>query len=135
MMSEQVDLFRQAHDSLAASKILYAQGYHGFAASRAYYTMFYIAEAFLLGQRLAFSRHSAVHAAFGEHFVKTGVVPSEFHRYLIRGMEVRHAGDYGRGGITVTPQEASQQIAHAEEFLALAERLIGPLPRQDVEHI
>ena len=54
-------------------------------------TMLYITEAFLLGQGLAFSRHSAVHAAFGEHFVKTGVVPSEFHRYLIRGMEVRHA--------------------------------------------
>jgi uncharacterized protein (UPF0332 family) len=91
MMPEQADLLRQAHDSLAAAKILDAQGYHGFAASRAYYTMFYITEAFLLGQGLAFSRHSAVHAAFGEHFVKTGVVPSEFHRYLIRGMEVRHA--------------------------------------------
>ena len=106
MMSEQADLFRQAQDSLAAAKLLDAQGYHGFAASRAYYTMFYIAEAFLLGQRLAFSRHSAVHAAFGEHCVKTGVVPPKFHRYLIRGMEVRHAGDYGRGGTTVTPQEA-----------------------------
>ena len=54
MMPEQADLLRQAHDSLAAAKILDAQGYHGFAASRAYYTMFYITEAFLLGQGLAF---------------------------------------------------------------------------------
>jgi uncharacterized protein len=46
MMPEQADLLRQAHDSLAAAKILDAQGYHGFAASRAYYTMFYITEAF-----------------------------------------------------------------------------------------
>jgi uncharacterized protein (UPF0332 family) len=112
MTSEQADLLRQARDSLAAAKLLDAQGYHGFAASRAYYTMFYItmfyiAEAVLLGQGLAFSRHSGVHAAFGEHFVKTGVVPPEFHRYLIRGMEVRHTGDYGRGSTTVTPQEAS----------------------------
>jgi uncharacterized protein (UPF0332 family) len=80
MMSEQADLLRQAHDSLAAAKLLDAQGYHGFATSRAYYTMFYIAEAFLLGQGLAFSRHSGVHAAFGEYFVKTGVVAPEFHR-------------------------------------------------------
>jgi uncharacterized protein (UPF0332 family) len=135
MMPEQADLLRQAHDSLAAAKILDAEGYHGFAASRAYYTMFYITEAFLLGQGLAFSRHSAVHASFGEHFVKTGVVPPEFHRYLIRGMEVRHAGDYGRGGTTVTSQEALQQIIHAEEFLALAERLIGPLPPPERGHI
>jgi uncharacterized protein (UPF0332 family) len=131
MMSEQADLLVQARDSLAAAKILDAQGYHGFADSRAYYTMLYITEAFLLGQGLAFSKHSGVHAAFGEHFVKTGVVPPEFHRYLIRGMEVRHAGDYGRGSTTVTPEEASEQIAHAEEFLRLAERLIGALPSPD----
>jgi hypothetical protein len=96
--------------------------------------MFYIAEALLLGRGLAYSKHSGVHAAFGEHFVKTGVVPPEFHRYLIRGMEVRHAGDYGRGRTTVTPEEASGQIAHAEEFLALAERLIGALPHSDQGH-
>jgi uncharacterized protein len=134
MMSEQADLLVQARDSLAAAKILDAQGYHGFAASRAYYAMFYIAEAFLLGRELAYSRHSGVHAAFGEHFVKTGVVPAEFHRYLIRGMEVRHAGDYGRGSTTVTPDEASEQIAHAEEFLRLGERLIGPLSPSDQGH-
>ncbi len=72
MMSEQADLLVQARDSRAAAKILDAQGYHGFAASRAYYTMFYIAEAFLLGRELAYSRHSGVHAAFGERFVKKG---------------------------------------------------------------
>jgi uncharacterized protein (UPF0332 family) len=55
MMSEQEDLLVQARDSLSAAKILDAQGYHGFAASRAYYTMFYIAEALLLGRGLAYS--------------------------------------------------------------------------------
>jgi uncharacterized protein (UPF0332 family) len=78
MMSEQAALLRQAHDSLAAAKLLDAQGYHGFAASRAYYTMLYIAEPFLLGEGLAFSRHSGVPAAFGEHFVETAVVRPEF---------------------------------------------------------
>jgi uncharacterized protein (UPF0332 family) len=86
-----------------------------------------------LGKGLAFSKHSGVHAAFGEHFVRTGVAPCEFQRYLIRGMEVRHAGDYGRGR-SVTPEEAAEQIAHAEQFLALAERLIGPIPHDDREH-
>jgi uncharacterized protein (UPF0332 family) len=94
--------------------------------------MFYIAEALLLGKGLAFSKHSGVHAAFGEHFVKTGVAPPEFQRHLIRGMEVRHAGDYGRGR-SVTPEEAAAQIAHAEQFLSLAEQLIGPIPPNDQE--
>lgn len=130
MMPEQEDLLLQARDSIAAAKILQAGGHHGFAASRAYYAMFYIAEAFLLGKGLAFSKHSEVHAAFGEHFAKTGLVPSEFHRYLIRGMEVRHAGDYGRAR-KVTLEEAAEQIVRAEQFLELAERLIGPLPSSD----
>ena len=126
MMSEQADLFCQAHDSLAAAKILDAQGYHGFAASRAYYTMFYIAEAFLLGQGWP-SQGTVPYMRPLENTLSRPVRGPQFHRYLIRGMEVRHAGDYGRGGTTVTPQEASQQITHAEEFLALAERLIGPV--------
>jgi hypothetical protein len=39
MMSEDADLLHQARASLAAAKLLNAQGYHGFASSRAYYTM------------------------------------------------------------------------------------------------
>jgi uncharacterized protein (UPF0332 family) len=127
MMPEQRDLLEQARESLEAARLLLTQGYHGFAASRAYYGMFYIAEAFLLGQGLAFSKHSAVHAAFGEHFTKTAIVPAQFHRYLLRGMETRHIGDYGRER-KVTPEEATGQIAHAQEFVDLAERLLGQLP-------
>ena len=127
MTPEQADLLVQAHDSVAAAKVLRTEGHHGFAASRAYYAMFYVAEAFLLGKGLAFSKHSGVHAAFGEHFAKAGIVQPEFHRYLIRGMAVRHAGDYGKAR-KVTPEEAAEQITHAEQFLELAEQLIGPLP-------
>ena len=44
-------------NSVAAAKVLHTEGHHGFAASRAYYAMFYVAEAFLLGKGLAFSKH------------------------------------------------------------------------------
>jgi uncharacterized protein (UPF0332 family) len=132
MMPEQEDLLAQARDSVAAAKLLHTEGHHGFAASRAYYAMFYVAEAFLLGKGLAFSKHGGVHAAFGEHFAKTGLVPPEFHRYLIRGMAVRHAGDYGKAR-KVTLEEAAEQITRAEQFLQLAERLIDSLPPVDTE--
>lgn len=126
MMPEQRDLLVQAQESLEAAKLLQASGHHGFAASRAYYAMFYVAEALLLGEGLAFPKHSAVHAAFGKHFAKTGMVPAEFHQHLIRGMEVRHVGDYGRRS-SVTPKQSRLQIERAGEFLRLAERLIGPI--------
>lgn len=127
MTPEQQGLLLQARKSLAAPKLLHEEGYHSFAASRAYYTMFYVAEAFLLGKGLAFSKHSGVHAAFGEHFVKTGTIPSEFHQYLIHGMELRQIADYGKGK-DLSPEESTRQIERAEQFLNLAERLIGLVP-------
>jgi len=122
MTSEQQDLINKAKESLAASRLLHDQGHYGFAASRAYYAMFYLAEAMLLGEGLAFSKHSAVHSAFGEHFAKSGRVPVKFHRYLIHAMEIRHTGDYGKP-MTVTNEDSREQISRAEEFLALAEGL------------
>ncbi|MEI6209143.1 MAG: HEPN domain-containing protein [Desulfuromonadales bacterium] len=124
MTKEQAHLINQAKESLEAARILNSCGYHGFAASRAYYSMFYIAEAFLLGKQMVFSSHAAVIAAFGKELAKTGEVPTEFHRFLIRGMEVRHTGDYDSNK-GVTSEETEEQLKRAEQFLELAEKLGG----------
>jgi len=121
---DQRSLLAHTRDSIAAAQLLASQGYYSFAGSRAYYAMFYIAEAFLLGQDLTFSKHSAVIAAFGKHFAKPGLVPPEFHRYLIEGQDVRNAADYGRGK-KLTAEQAAEQIGRAEQFLDLATSFIG----------
>jgi uncharacterized protein (UPF0332 family) len=125
MTPEQQALLKKASDSLRAARLLASQSFFDFAASRAYYTMFYIAEAFLLDQELAFSGDSAVIAAFGRQFTKTGLVQAEFHRYLIEGQKSRHVGDYDTGP-GLTDVQAAEQIARAEQFLKLAERFLGP---------
>jgi len=89
--------------------------------------MFYIAEAFLEGESLSFSKHSAVISAFGRLFAHTGKVPVEFHRYLMEAQELRHSCDYDVN-CGVTLEQAQQQIKRAEDFLKLAEQLIGPIP-------
>lgn len=127
MTGEQQELLQQAQDSLNAAKWLMKGEYPGYAAARAYYAMFYIAEAFLEGDRSSFSRHSAVIAAFGRVFAKQKRVPVEFHRYLIEAQAVRHSGDYGERQ-AVNFDQAQVQIDRAEDFLQLAQRLIGPLP-------
>ena len=129
MTEEQGELLLQAHDSLEAAKWLMKGEYPGYAAARAYYAMFYIAEAFLEGDGLSFSRHSAVIAAFGREFAHPKRVPVEFHRYLIEAQEVRHSGDYGERQ-AVTDDQAQVQIDRAVKFLALAQKLIGPLPEE-----
>lgn len=40
-----------------------AQGFYDFAVSRAYYTMFYVAEALLDQEGLSFSSHAAIISA------------------------------------------------------------------------
>jgi uncharacterized protein (UPF0332 family) len=127
MTQDQQDLLEKARASLDAARVLFSAGHYDFAAPRAYYSMFYIAEAFLEGEGLAFSKHQAVIAAFGHQFAHTGRVPREFHHYLTGAFELRHDGDYGPPK-AITEKKAQEAIAHAQLFLELAERLIGPLP-------
>jgi len=127
LTEDQLELLQKARQSLSAARLLLAGGYPDYAASRAYYSMFYIAEAFLEGEGMSFSRHSAVIGAFGQYFARTGRVPVEFHRFLIEAQALRNSGDYGQLG-AVTSNQATDQLTRAEQFLKLAENLIGPLP-------
>jgi uncharacterized protein (UPF0332 family) len=126
MTPDQLDLIRKAQSSLEAARLL-LKDYPDFAASRAYYAMFYVAEAFLEGEGLAYSKHSAVIAGFGQHFARTGRVPVEFHRFLLEAQEMRNAGDYGALH-AVTAAQAEMQVSRAEQFVEQAERLLGPIP-------
>ncbi len=74
---------QKAGESLQVAQLLVNNNLSAFAAARAYYSIFYIAEAFLLKEGLTFSSHSAVIAAFGREFAKTKRLPVEYHRYLI----------------------------------------------------
>ncbi len=127
MIQEQKELLEKASESLQAAKMLYDQGFYSFAASRAYYSMFYLAEAMLLSEGLSFSKHSTVHSAFGERLIKNGKVEPKYHRYLITGMEVRHGADYDT--ISLTAEESITQISRAEEFQEMTEKFLkGSLP-------
>ena len=127
MTSAQLNLLLKADQSLSAARLMLDGGYPEYAASRAYYTMFYIAEAFLDSEGLSFSKHSAVISAFGREFARTGRVPVKFHQFLIRAQELRNAGDYGEIN-AVTANQAADSIAQAEEFLELAQNAIGIIP-------
>jgi uncharacterized protein (UPF0332 family) len=126
MTNEQRELLLKAQQSLEAAKLLLTNSYPDYATSRAYYSMFYIAEAFLEGEALSFSKHSAVIAAFGREFAKPQRVPPDFHRFLIEAQELRTAGDYGQLN-AITTDQAIEQINRAEQFLALAVQKIGAI--------
>lgn len=93
------------------------------AVARAYYAMFYAAEALLFERGLKFRKHGGVHAAFGEHLVKAGILDAKYHRWLLQAFEKRIVADYDveKG---VLPEEASEAIARAAELLEVARKLL-----------
>lgn len=123
MTPEQEMLVQKAHESTSAAELLLREGYTEFAVSRSYYTMFYIAQALLLERELTFSSHAAVISAFGREFAKPGIIPTEYHRYLIDSMELRHIADYR--GVPIDSEEAQNQIERARQFLELANTFLS----------
>lgn len=123
-------LLNRARRSVAAAELLAQQGFHEFAASRAYYAMFYVARALLGTEGLSYSKHAAVIAAFGQHFAKTERVPRHYHRYLIDAQDTRTAADYDATP-TVSAQSSAEQIERAREFIALGEQMLARMTDSD----
>ena len=124
MKSETAKLLAKASRAVEAARQHLQKGDVDFAASRAYYAMFYAAEALLIERELHFKKHSGVHAAFGEHFSKTGVLDPKFHRWLLDAFDLRLEGDYGFEALLNT-EDVSEMMSHAVEFVEEARRCLG----------
>lgn len=116
-------LIDKAKDSLGAAQTLIRDGYYDFAASRAYYAMFYIAEALLMQSGQSYNKHSAVISAFGREYAKTGIMDSKFHRWLIDAQDFRNIGDYGVEA-HVSKDDVNSVCEWASEFIDQAEDLL-----------
>ena len=93
-MKETQALLERATRYLKSAALLLNDGDYESAVSRAYYAMFYAAEAVLLTEALASSSHKGVLSTFGERFIKTGQLPREMGRELHRAFEKRQLSDY-----------------------------------------
>lgn len=127
MTPEQQKLLEKANRSLQAARELNTKGFPDFAASRVYYSMFYIATAFLEAEGLSYSKHSAVIAAFGERFARTKRIRVELHRYLIEAERIRLKADYNTE-LNITEAEVDRLISQGEEMLNYALANIDSLP-------
>ncbi|MBP0013675.1 HEPN domain-containing protein [Roseofilum reptotaenium CS-1145] len=127
MTPEQQKLLEKANRSLQAARELNRTGFPDFAASRTYYAMFYIATAFLEGEGLSYSKHSAVIAAFGRIFARTNRIPVELHRYLIDAERIRLRADYNTE-LDISETDVEQLVSQGEEMLNFALGNIDSLP-------
>ena len=123
-MNAEVELLlEKAKRSQTAAAKLFKDGDVDFAASSAYYSLFYTAEALLLSRGLSFSSHSAVIANFGREFAKTRTLNPKFHHYLTESQDRRNIGDYSVLA-EVTKEQVQEMLAWAKEFIRAAENYL-----------
>ncbi len=114
-----------ADESHEVAKKLIETGHPRFSAAQTYYTIFYLAQAMLLTKELTFSSHSAVVAAYGKEFAKTGLLDLKFHRYIIQAQKLRQTGHYGDEGEEVTEEQALESFQWAMEFIEAVKAYLG----------
>ncbi|MEQ8170461.1 MAG: HEPN domain-containing protein [Candidatus Eremiobacterota bacterium] len=110
-------LIEKSRDAIEAAEILLQAKKNNFAAGRAYYAMFYLAEALLYEKGYEFHKHTGVQAAFGKYFAKTGELEAKYHRYLLEAFESRLEGDYGVD-IFLDNNSVNELIQRAKDFLS-----------------
>lgn len=126
-MTENTALIQKARRYLKSAEILLKDKDYESSVSRAYYSMFYAAEAALLTKGLSFSSHKGVISGFGEHFVKTGVFPKEMARELNRAFEKRQMGDYEYTSL-ISQEDAEEILQKAKNFVDTIAHWLETLP-------
>lgn len=123
-MNEEIEaLLDKARRSQKAAAKLFKGGDTDFAASRAYYSLFYTASALLLSRGLSFSSHSGVIANFGKEFARTRAMDPKYHNYLIESQDRRNIGDYSIVA-EVTEEQTREMLGWAKEFVKAAEEYL-----------
>jgi uncharacterized protein (UPF0332 family) len=123
-MQNEIGLYMEhAYKMLQAAEYNLAGEFYGSAVNRAYYAVFYAANALLATLGLSRSKHSGVIAAFRMHFVKTGLIEAEHSRVYGRLMDDRYLSDY-EVALTIDPDVARQDLDGARDFVKRVQRYL-----------
>lgn len=112
-------LLLNAEETLNAAQVLLNEDYLRDAVNRAYYAVFYVAEALLSEKDLRFKKHGAVHGSFAQYYVKTGSFDAKYHKLLVKAFGQRMLGDYDEV-VRFKSEEVREIITEAWEFLQAA---------------
>ncbi len=106
----------QAEEALRSARLNLDSGLLRSASNRSYYAMFYAVLALLATRKEETSRHSGAISRFDQHFVKTGMLPREFSRWLHAAFAQRQDADYS-AGFSRSVSEVSELVDQARTFV------------------
>lgn len=109
----------KAREALQQSQDNIGLTHYDVAILRAYYAMFYAANALLRSQGITSRKHSGVQALFAQHFVKSGLIEVQYSKMLGNAFDLRLDSDY-EIGISSDESLANDVQHNAEQFVARA---------------
>ncbi len=109
-------LLHKAQRYLRSASVLLEVGDHDSTVSRAYFAMFYAAQALLLRRDVRLAPGQGLRAAFIEQFVATGQLPERAGIALEDGYLLMETADFGHQA-SVTGLQAERMLAEAEAFV------------------
>jgi uncharacterized protein (UPF0332 family) len=115
-----------ARRALRTANLAFDDGDWVGAINRAYYAIFYAANAVLNLEGLQRSKHSHVMSLFRQKYVKPGLVETEFSKVYGEAFKLRNEGDYERVKFP-EQEEVVTTIKGAERFVDRIEKLLKEL--------
>ena len=106
----------QADESLDATKVLLESELTRPSVNRAYFAMFCAVLALLATQEKETSKHSGAISLFDKDYVKTGIFPKDFSRWLHNAFDLRQRSDYA-AKYSLSKEEAEETLQNAISFV------------------
>lgn len=124
LMDDKIDaLLNKAQKYLRSAAVLYELEDFDSCASRAYFAMFYSAQAMLLRETQAFSSKQGIRSSFIQQFVRNGPLPARAADALERAAELQEVGDYAYD-FAVSGEDAEYILSESEAFVNSITNLI-----------
>jgi uncharacterized protein (UPF0332 family) len=105
-----------AREMLAAAKVNLENDFYASSVNRAYYAVFYAANALLATLGEARSKHTGVIGVFRQRFIKTGELPTELSEIYGDLLNSRQSGDYDLN-VRIEPYTAKHLLEKALFFV------------------
>ncbi len=115
--------FQRSKESFSDAELLAENGRWNSAINRLYYSAFYAVSALLLHNELNPTTHNGAKLLLGEHFIKTGKIPSVLGKMYSQLFGWRQKGDYD-DLFDFTEEKVMSYFNPVKELISIIEKLL-----------
>lgn len=120
-------LYRKAQKFLQSAAVLFELEDFDSCASRAYFAMFFAAQAVLLQEGVTVSSRQGIRSAFVEAFVESGRLPDRAGAAFMQAADLQEVADYAQH-FAVDEAAAERVLQESEAFVHTMARLLAADP-------